>query len=45
MERHGYVSAPVQNNGADEFFVLRRFWHKSLAVKDWRVHPKGSAGC
>lgn len=45
LSQHGYVHAPVQNPGVDEYFVLPQFWDPSLAQKAFRVHPPGSGGC
>lgn len=45
MRQHGYIKAPVQNPGVDEYFILPRFWNAALAKKAWRDHPEGSNGC
>ena len=45
MRRQGYLLAPVQHPGVDEYWILPEFWDDSLAAKEWRVHPPGSNGC
>ena len=42
---HGYINGGVDNAGVDEYFVLPQYWRESLRLKDYRVHPPGSAGC
>jgi len=42
LRQHGYMQAPVENPGVDEYFVLPHLWESSLQRKDWRIHPKGS---
>lgn len=41
----GYMLAPVTNAGVDDYYVLPKYWHDSLASKKWRDHPVGSHGC
>jgi len=45
LKGRGYVQAPVQNEGVDDYFVLAKFWDDSLAKKAWRNHPPGSNDC
>lgn len=45
LREHGYIAAPVQNPGVDEYFVLPQFWDPALAKKEYRIHPPGSGGC
>lgn len=45
LKRRGYVQAPVENEGVDDYFVLEKFWDASLAKKAWRHHPPGSNDC
>ena len=45
LRDHGYLKAPVENPGVDEYYVKPRFWEAKLAQKEWRVHPPGSKGC
>lgn len=43
--KHGYIRAPVKNPGVDKYYIQPRFWHDSLAEKEFRKHPEGSSGC
>jgi len=45
LTSRGYMKAPVQNPGVDEYWVLPEFWDDSLKDKQMRVHPAGSEGC
>jgi hypothetical protein len=45
LRAQGYMQAPVENPGVDEYWVLPPYWDKSLARKPWRTHPSGSNGC
>lgn len=45
MLQRGYLKAPVQNAGVDEYYILPQYWDPALANKEYRVHPAGSYGC
>lgn len=45
LTSHGYIKAPVDNPGVDEYYVLPQFWEDSLKAKPERIHPPGSEGC
>jgi hypothetical protein len=45
LEQHGYKERPVQNRGADEYYVADDFWIEQMANKKWRDHPMFSWGC
>lgn len=45
LTQHGYILAPVENAGVDQYFIQPRFWNPALAKKMLRVHPPGSEDC
>jgi hypothetical protein len=45
LEQHGYKQRPVQNRGADEYYVADDYWIERMANKEWRDHPMFSWGC
>lgn len=45
LEDNGYKQRPVQNRGADEYYVSDEYWTDDMAYKEWRYHPLFSWGC
>jgi hypothetical protein len=45
LRAHGYMKAPVESPGVDEYWLLPKFWSDDLKTKAWRIHPDGSNGC
>mmetsp|Transcript_41552 Transcript_41552/g.73020 ORF Transcript_41552/g.73020 Transcript_41552/m.73020 type:complete len:315 (+) Transcript_41552:94-1038(+) len=45
LTQNGYMLAPVENPGVDQYFIQPRFWNPILAKKLSRVHPPGSEDC
>ena len=45
LENNGYKQRPIQNRGADEYYVSDEYWGDDLAYKAWRNHPLFSWGC
>lgn len=39
LEDNGYKQRPVQNRGADEYYVSDQYWIEDMANKEWRYHP------
>lgn len=45
LKAHGYMQAPVENPGMDEYWILPEFWKDELKHKAWRMHPPSSHDC
>mmetsp|Transcript_137153 Transcript_137153/g.249350 ORF Transcript_137153/g.249350 Transcript_137153/m.249350 type:complete len:292 (+) Transcript_137153:72-947(+) len=45
LRAHGYMQAPVENPGVDEYWVLPEYWSDELRKHELRIHPAGSNGC